>query len=43
LKCPILKHFRPELAQRIADFSAISPGPCATVDAPTEAVPQAER
>ena len=39
----ILKLFGSELALRIADFSSTLLGPYATVDAPTEAVPDAAR
>src|SRR5271170_5099773 len=39
----ILKLFGSELALRIADFSSALLGPYATVDAPTEAVPDAAR
>ena len=39
----ILKLFGSELAQRIADFASTLLGPYATVDAPTEAVPDAAR
>ena len=39
----ILKLFGSELAQRIADFSSTLLGPYATVDAPTEEVPDAAR
>src|SRR5712692_8887603 len=39
----ILKLFGSELALRVADFSSTLLGPYATVDAPTEAVPDAAR
>ena len=39
----ILKLFGSELAVRIADFSSTLLGPYATLDTPTEAVPDASR